>query len=223
MIKKGLISNLIHYGTYLKTEFRKDDHTAERTLKKATRYDRENPVANYRLGFLAYKRRNYIKSIVYFQNALQFHAKREESIYSLTPQQMYNANLYLSSSALYIAKDAQKASDKVEGDINKTTISNLELSPLYEIITQNEKYLRSHAFTITSQNGKEMCSREECDRLIESNSDTFILFSDREHMVFYQESEAQLSIRQAEMLMLLMEQSSEDRPATRHKFTDSLQ
>ena len=39
-------------------------------------------------------------------------------------------------------------------------------------------------------------------------------------MVFYQESEAQLSIRQAEMLMLLMEQSSEERPATRHKFTD---
>ena len=112
MIKKGLVSNLIHYGTYIKTEYRKDDHTAEQTLRKALRYDKENPVANYRLGFLAYKRRNYIKSIVYFQNALQFHAKREESNYSLTPQQMYNANLYLSSSALYIAKDAQKASDK---------------------------------------------------------------------------------------------------------------
>lgn len=49
-IKNDLVSNLVNYGSYLKTEYRKDDHAATSTLKKALRFVRNNPVAHYRLG-----------------------------------------------------------------------------------------------------------------------------------------------------------------------------
>ena len=70
-IEKKLVSYLIRYGTYLKTEYQKDDFAAKRTLLKALSYDRTNPMARYRLGFIAYKEGNFMESIKQFQQALQ--------------------------------------------------------------------------------------------------------------------------------------------------------
>ena len=44
-IKKKLISYYVRYGTYLKTQYQKDDYAAERSLNKALRFDQENPIA----------------------------------------------------------------------------------------------------------------------------------------------------------------------------------
>lgn len=110
--------------------------------------------------------------------------------------------------------------EKVEGVVNKTAISNLELSPLYETITQNEAYLLNHAFSMTSQDGVRKCSKNECEELVESDcSGTMILyFSDRGQSVFYRGQEAVLSIDQAEMLKEFMLCSSEERPTIKEVF-----
>lgn len=100
-IEKQLVRYLIRYGTYLKSEYEKEGRLAKRTLEKALKYDRTNPLAHYRLGFIAYKEEEYIESIRQFRQALQ---SEERNVYKLSPQQRYNAGLYLSNSALYIAQ-----------------------------------------------------------------------------------------------------------------------
>src|SRR5690625_2334187 len=72
-IKSDLIFNLVHYGSYLKMEYRKDDYIAEQTLRQVLMYDHKNPIAHYRLRFLNYKGRNNHLAIVNFQNTLQSH------------------------------------------------------------------------------------------------------------------------------------------------------
>ncbi len=219
-IREQLVLRLIRYGTYLKTEYQKDDRAAKRTLTKALNYDRTNPLARYRLGFIAYKESDYMESLLQFQQAL--HAEEREK-YKLSSQQRYNAGLYLSNSALYIAQQAQASLETVEGDISKTGISSLELSPLYEIITKNETYLLNHAFSMTSQEGVKRCSKDDCEDLIDSDqSGTLILyFSDRNHAVFYKGKELQrLSINQAKMLRTFMLESNEERSATKYEFED---
>ncbi|MEK4232856.1 hypothetical protein NSR01_08255 [Anoxybacillus sp. FSL W8-0703] len=54
-VKKQLVKYLIRYGTYLKTQLKKDERMAKTAFQKALRYDSGNPVVHYRLGFLAYK------------------------------------------------------------------------------------------------------------------------------------------------------------------------
>ena len=113
--------------------------------------------------------------------------------------------------------------EKVEGDLIRTGISNLEISPLYEIIKQNEAYLQNHAFSMTSQKEVTMCSKDECENLIDSDCSGLIIlyFSNRGHSIFYKGEEVSLSINQAEMLKTFMLESNEKRPATKHEF-DSL-
>lgn len=58
-ITELLVFNLIHYGTFMKMNYQKGNNTAKLSLKKALNYDRTNPIAAYRLGFLAYKDKDY--------------------------------------------------------------------------------------------------------------------------------------------------------------------
>lgn len=107
-VQQSLVYDLIHYGTYLKTEYQKDDHLAAICLEDALKYDRHNPIAAYRLGFLSYKQKNYSSALLYFENALRFQRYDSSHKYKLNSQQQVNAHLYLTNSALYIAKSLQK-------------------------------------------------------------------------------------------------------------------
>lgn len=49
--KKLLVSHLVKYGTYLKMNQIKDDKIAVSSLKKALSYEKNFPIAYYRLGF----------------------------------------------------------------------------------------------------------------------------------------------------------------------------
>ena len=120
MIKKRLILCLVHYGTYLKTQNQKNDRAAEDSLKKAIHYDRENPIVHYRLGFLSYKQHSYASAIEYFQKATKYQEFYNHREYKLSKQQMYNTQLYLSNSALYIAQEAQKSLENLESEENLT-------------------------------------------------------------------------------------------------------
>lgn len=221
-IKQDLVSHLVNYGSYLKTEYKKDDNTAEESLKKVLRYDQENQLAHYRLGFIYYKNKKYFAATTHFQTALHLQSSKDDFQHMLNPQQVYYATLYLSNSALHIAKESQESLNGMENNINQMEVSNLELSPLFKILSQREAYLLSHAFKVASQTGEKHCSREECERIIESNvPDQLILhFSSAGHFVFYNDMEVNLSINQAEMLEIFMQESSEENPVTKDKLFD---
>jgi cytochrome c-type biogenesis protein CcmH/NrfG len=38
----------------------KDDYVAKNSFRKVLKYDKTNPIAHYRLGFLAYKEQQYV-------------------------------------------------------------------------------------------------------------------------------------------------------------------
>jgi tetratricopeptide (TPR) repeat protein len=219
-IHKRLISYLIRYGTYLKMVDQKDDGSAISSLRKAVRYDRENPIAYYRLGFLTYKQRKYVEAISLFKNALHYHPIYKGKEYRLNDQQLYNAHLYLTNSALHIAEKTQRSLEKLSIAATQDRLPNLEISALYELIQQNEGYLLSHAFTIYSNEGMRKASKDECERLIESQTSTTLIlyFSDRTNSIHINGREETLSVSQAEMLRYFLLKSNEVNPATRHKF-----
>lgn len=225
ILKQDLVSNLVRYGSYLKTEYRKDDYAAEMALKDAVRYDPYVPLAHYRLGFLSYKKGQFINSLNQFTEAIKCHEKDPERPFYLTKQQLYHANLYLSNSALYIAKEAQERTEKFE-EKEQEKLTDLPLSPLYEMIERNEEYLRRHEFVIKTQKEERYASKKESEEMIFSDrlADTVILYiSDHEIIVRYLGKKVELkSIIYAEILKHLMLRSHVDHPAIKYDFSHVL-
>lgn len=220
-IKDSLIDHLVKYGSYLKTEYRKDDQLAEKTLIKALKFDKTNPIALYRLGFLAYKKRNYSRSVYFFESALKSHELNEKHRHALNSQQRYNASLYLCNSALYVAEFAQKSLAEIEGEVEHENSVNLELSPLYKVIARNETYLQNNAYTMISKDDQSLGSIEACEQLIQDKRSNHIIlfFSDREVILYYKEQHIHLVARPAEMLKQFMLESHEKAPLKKEDFS----
>ncbi|WP_156351153.1 tetratricopeptide repeat protein [Neobacillus vireti] len=220
-VKWKLIYSLIHYGTYLKTVYQKDDHLAAKCLEEALKYDRTNPIAAYRLGFLSYKKRNYSEAIQYFELTLTNHKYYEKHQYQLDDQQVIHAHIYLTNSALKIAKEAYEKMNQLPQSANQN-IPIHEFSSLFLNLQENEQYLQRNAFYQLTGDEKTTCSKEECERLIDSEpSNTIILyFSDRNITAFFEGEDVSLSADQGIMLQYFLLKSSEDHPATRNAFSD---
>lgn len=224
--KRDLIVHLVKYGTYLKTEYKQDDNSAKLTLKKALQYDREIPQAHYRLGFLAYKEEDYSASLRYFQNALRFHNENPKHAFGLSKQQQYNANLYLSNCALYIAAAAQKESEGLAEDIDvqEKQIHNLALSPLYDLIAENDLYLMKHAYTLRTPQDTRTCSREDYEQLAEAYPDHVLLdLAGVEHSIGYRGLSVKMPVGLAEALLILMKDANMGNPAGKDKMESVLQ
>lgn len=180
-IKKQLIKSLIRYGTYIKIGNQKSDSDAEVTLKKVLIYDAHNPVAHYRLGFLAYKSKRFHKAVLNFQQAIDFQAFSESQDWKLNEQQLYHAHLYLVNSSLFVAKGTNDKLKKLS--VPGQELSEYQLSPLFDVINSNTIYLNQHAFVKHTPEGRMFCSKEECEDLYETdtNDNCIVLyFSDRE-------------------------------------------
>ncbi|WP_062109970.1 tetratricopeptide repeat protein [Bacillus niameyensis] len=225
-IKNRLIAYLVQYGTYMKTQYQKDDRAAESSLKKAIQYNRELPIAYYRLGFLSYKKHNFALAADYFQKATKSNSTCRQLEYKLNQQQLYNTYVYLMNSFLYMAENAQATLKDLETQEYEEQIPDYNKSSLYETIQKNERYLNTNAFTVLSADGNRMCTKEECERIIEENAlpATFILyFSDRHHSLFFNGRESLLNIKQAEMLRYFFLRTNKATPATKNDFARILE
>ncbi|MBT2696186.1 hypothetical protein J7E79_01895 [Bacillus sp. ISL-40] len=212
-VKRKLIYCLINYGTYLKTEYQKDDRLAAKCLEEAMKYDHTNPISPYRLGFLSYKNQAYSKATQYFQKAIENQKYYQNNQYKLNSQQQVNAYLYLTNSALHIAKSTYEEMKQLPAS-NDLEIPNHGFSPLFKRLLENDQYLQSHAFYKISQTEKTTCSKEECEDLIKSKPfETIILyFSDRNISVFFEGEETSLTQDQGNMLSYFLLKSSEEDP-----------
>ncbi|MCL6615846.1 MAG: tetratricopeptide repeat protein [Anoxybacillus ayderensis] len=216
-VKKQLVSYLIHYGTYLKTQLRKDERMAKTAFQKALRYDSENPIAHYRLGFLAYKEEEYATAQRYFEKALEYQKTYSNPEFCLNERQLYYAHLYLANSALFIAEKTYRSLEKFPDYINDQG-APAELSFLHELLQRNENILTMQAFTKWTPTGKAYCSKEECEEIMmDPPRDTVVLyFSDRQNVVAYNGSEVCLPHDPAEMLCYFLVKTNEARPATKY-------
>lgn len=221
-IKKRIVSNLIRYGTYLKTILKKDENVAVHSLERALRYDSGNPIANYRLAFLSYKNRDYEKAIPYFNTALHQKVAYEKKEYSLNEQQLYYANLYLTNSCLHLATQTQELLEKSTIQVNKKPLPDLEMSTMYRLIEENDTYLQQNAFYKIEGLHVSTCSKSDCEEIASSGSaDKLILFfNDRENEVLFGEKGTLLNENNAIMLCQFLLNSSKKNPLTRSAFLE---
>ncbi|WP_174732170.1 helix-turn-helix domain-containing protein [Mesobacillus harenae] len=220
-IKKKLINYLVKYGTYMKTEYRKDDNGAISALKLALSIEKDIPIAHYRLGFLRYKEKNYTKTMNHFQHALRFQEKGINKEYKMNDQQVYNTHLYLANSALFIAKETQDSLKGLKLNVNMENLPNYETSPLYDLISQNELYIANNAYTIVTPDGKRLCIKEECEELSEpANTIILDLINNESVVSFNGGKEVRLSKNHVEMLRLFLMESNKDNPLTKNHFYD---
>ncbi|WP_110114057.1 hypothetical protein [Bacillus sp. CGMCC 1.16541] len=221
-IKKQLLICLIHYGTYLKMKYIKDDRMAMSCLEEALKYDRRNPIAAYRIGFLFYKQAKYYNALNYFQMAISNQTYDESrKDYLLNQQQVINAHLYLTNSALYIAANTQDDLDAMKHP-NQQELPNYEFSSLYRSLKENETYLEKNAFYKVSQDGKVMCSKQECEEFVHENelTNTLLLyFNDRDIKLYFRGYYYQISPDHAGILRYLLTSTSQHSPGTRMKMS----
>jgi tetratricopeptide (TPR) repeat protein len=219
-IKDNLIFHLIKHGTYLKTVYQKDDSAAENCMKRAIFYEKNVPIAYYRLGFLHYKKKSYTTALLHFQSALRYQEKEDDGKYNMNEQQLYNSHLYLANCGLFIA---QKAHEELKNRNLKADMQKLlsyEVSPYYELISDNEQYLGQHEYCMVSKNSTKYCGREECEEAQDINGRLILDFTDRQISLIYNGRMTTLSGNHAEILRLLLIKSEVNKPLTKKDFYD---
>lgn len=219
--KKLLVSHLIKYGTYLKMNNSKNDRVAFSSLTKALSYQKNIPIAYYRLGFLSYKQGDYSQAVRYFQEALNYHKLGDDPSFSLNQQQQFHAHMYLANSALYVASSTYEAMENFSYSSAKQ-LPNLALSPLYETLRDNEQFLKNHAFYKISKGHIETCSKDTCEEVAENGEKNTLVvyFNDRENILFFNGEETIITPGQANMIRHFLLSSNEKNPCTRMKMKD---
>lgn len=219
--KNLLVSYLIKYGTYMKMNNFKDDRVAFSSLTKALSYQKNIPIAYYRLGFLTYKQGDYSQAVRYFQEALNYHKLGGDPTYNLNQQQEFHAHMYLANSALYVASSTYEAMGKLKY-ASAEGLPNLALSPLYETLSDNKQFLKKHAFYKITKDHIVTCSKDTREELAEnSEKDVLVVyFNDRENILFFNGEETIITPGQANMIRHFLLSSNEKNPCTRMTMKD---
>ncbi|WP_282139575.1 tetratricopeptide repeat protein [Cytobacillus oceanisediminis] len=218
--KKLLVSHLIKFGAYIKMNHFKDDGDAVESLIKAIGLEQKLPIAYYRLGFLAYKHGKYGSAVRYFQQALNKQLLNDPS-YALNQQQEFHAHMYLANSALYVASQTYETMEKLPY-LPEEKLPNPELSPLFDTLATNEKYLHNHAFYKITKNNTETCSKEACEELYENSEPNGLVlyFNDRDNILLFNGEEVIITPTQANMIRHFLLSSSKENPCTRMTMRD---
>lgn len=218
-VKKQLVACYIKYGTYMKMGLEKNPVLAESALKNALKYDPKNPMANYRLGFLAYQSGKYLEALQAFQAAIEHQPSYRQKDLVLNDTQLYYAQLYSINSALYIAQLTQQDIQKLDTFPKQLSY---ESSPLLGLIERNEEQLLKQAFYHVTRAGVKTCSIEVCNEIVDEDRKEPVIilyFADRATICSYAGKETILSFDRADILRHLLLACSKEKPGTRNMFT----
>jgi tetratricopeptide (TPR) repeat protein len=100
-ITRKLVTLYVSQGEYFKMADKPDPKLARRYLEKAQQIQKDHPIANYRLGYLYYRNREYTKAVSFFERALDGSMEEE-----LNDTQRVLANMFLVNCGIKIAKEA---------------------------------------------------------------------------------------------------------------------
>jgi tetratricopeptide (TPR) repeat protein len=111
-ITKKLVNLFVSQGEYFKMADKPDPKIAKRYLEKALHMQEDHPVANYRLGYLYYRNREYTKAVTFFEKALDGSMEEE-----LNDTQRMLANMFLVNCGIKIAKEAIHEINFIEDNV----------------------------------------------------------------------------------------------------------
>lgn len=112
-ITKKLVKLYVSQGEYFKMADKPDPSIAKRYLEKALQMQEDHPVANYRLGYLYYRRKEYASAVSYFEKALDGSIDEE-----LNETQRMLAYMFLVNCGIRIAKEAIMEINFLEDNVN---------------------------------------------------------------------------------------------------------
>lgn len=121
LIEKKLVTLYVSQAEYFKMAEKPDPYVAERYLEKAVRLQSDHPVANYRLGYLYYRKQEYTKAIRHFEKALE-----GSETEGLNDTQTVLANMFMVNCGIRIAKESilevQSIEENMYSDLEKERI-----------------------------------------------------------------------------------------------------
>ncbi|WP_157100972.1 tetratricopeptide repeat protein [Salisediminibacterium beveridgei] len=204
-VRKKLVRYLLEYGLYLKSSLKKEHQLAASQLQKVLKYDKNNPVALYRLGFLHYRENAFHESIRYFNDSLDQSQTHDKQQWPLNDRQSELASLYLLSSMIHLR-------DQLNPGNSLTDDSGVEG---YELATDIEDVISRKEYRAFTKKREWLCNYESC--LDEFNqalgTDLLVLFFDLEStFVQYRHNRVQIHIDYARLLKILMEESYPHQP-----------
>jgi tetratricopeptide (TPR) repeat protein len=148
-ITRKLVTLYVYQGEYFKMGDKPDTKIARRYLEKAQQMQKDHPVANYRLGYLYYRNREFTKAVSFFERALDGSLDEE-----LNDTQRMLANMFLVNCGIKIAKEAIQEINDIEGNVY--TELEMERIEQYknEILVLDEEIFNK-MFYRKIENGKE--------------------------------------------------------------------
>ena len=170
--KERSIKTLLNYGLYLKEGWQKsetgemfrDYNFAKWVFNTALQYEKNLPLAHYRLGHIYFRKEEYLKASDSFVKALEKQDNSSSAEYALLDeQQIKNAKKILSYSGLILFKTYEEDS-----------LSNNDYDDLNKLIgeyIQNKDYSqRNISKRIVGENGSKYITYEEYEDEIERES-----------------------------------------------------
>ena len=207
--KNNAIDTLMNYAYYIKMEATADSSIAKNEFSAILKINPVNAAANYRLGFIYYKKHEWFNAITHFHKAIEYHPKNEH--FELEVDQLIKAELFISYCSLRLAFDSLKQASKLKktyGDVLVPEgISIEKLAEKIEMTLKKSEY-------ILIENGKQQhVSKIQCENIAERQprGHVFLYFSDSEIYLFGH-AVTTLSKKRANYLKFLLENSSLDKP-----------
>ncbi|MCA0984292.1 helix-turn-helix domain-containing protein [Halobacillus yeomjeoni] len=214
-VKEKLVDYLVRYGSYMKMKKEKNNNDAFSSLEKALELNSRLPIAHYRLGFLQYRKHEYLNASRCFHQAITLQERSQKS-YMLDERQLYYAHLYAINSELHLVYETHEKMGRLNMKDRYDPLDSGDMSGLYERLLDSDAYLANHAFVKRTNEEVSYCSKEACEALIDNpDSNTFYLyFGDRMVEALFADHSVDLSHSDADILRYLVLKSS-DKPLDR--------
>ncbi|RSD28584.1 tetratricopeptide repeat protein [Mesobacillus subterraneus] len=109
IIEGKLVKLYVSQAEYFKMAEKPDPYIAMKYLQKAVRIQVDHPVANYRLGYLFYRNKEFARAILHFERALD-----GSETEGLNDTQALLANMFLVNCGIRIAKESIQEVQSIE-------------------------------------------------------------------------------------------------------------
>lgn len=150
LIKNKLVALYVQFGEFFKMNTVPDPYSAKKSLEKALRFQKDHPIANYRLAHLLYRKGEYLKALTHFSRAIE-----GSPVAALNDSQMMLARMFMVNCGILITRESLEEIEELKEDARVTFDEDLISRYQNEIYASNVESLDRILFRkITSDENK---------------------------------------------------------------------
>ncbi|WP_214850791.1 hypothetical protein [Exiguobacterium sp. s138] len=196
--RQAHLNLLVRQAEFYKLSDTPDYRQAKRWLLDAIKMEKHHPIANYRLGYILYREREYEQAAYHLKIAVD--GTRTDI---LSDTQLILANTFLVNCGVAITREAlQKLEDlesQIEGDIDQTRIDRYRA----EMIVQDE-YVLDRIYYRKISPGRETIINEETFHETKPEKDELLLKSSDDGKMLYVAGQSSDMLNQHMFLTLVL-------------------